>query len=415
MKIATVIGARPQFVKAAAVSRLLAPRPGDCELLIHTGQHYDRGMSAIFFSDLGIPEPACNLGIGSGPHGEQTGRMMIALEPVLLEERPDLLLVYGDTNSTLAGALTAAKLHIPIAHVEAGLRSFNRRMPEEVNRELTDRLSRWLFCPTPAAVRNLADEGIRQGVFHTGDVMLDVHLLFAGLAEKRSTVLADQGLRRGEYFLATLHRAENTDFPERLREIFAALGDLGSPVYLPLHPRTRKAVEVSGLEMAPSVRLADPVSYFDMVVLQKKRQGGSHRLRGHAEGGLVLPHSLRHPARRNRVDGDGRGRVEPPGRGRQRGDSRRGRQFRAPGPDRDHRRLRRRHFGADHRRHSDILRSSCLSATGLPRFRPVRLDPGEGYRARGTKVYGEPRPPGGPDESTVEWRILTGPDSRCST
>ena len=269
MKIATVIGARPQFVKAAAVSRLLAARPGDRELLIHTGQHYDRGMSAIFFSDLGIPEPACNLGIGSGSHGEQTGRMMIALEPVLLGERPDLLLVYGDTNSTLAGALTAAKLHIPVAHVEAGLRSFNRRMPEEVNRELTDRLSRWLFCPTPAAVRNLADEGIRRGVFHSGDVMLDVHLLFADLAEKRSTVLADQGLRRGEYFLATLHRAENTDSPERLREIFAALGDLGSPVFLPLHPRTRKAVEVLGLKMAPSVRLADPVSYFDMVLLQK--------------------------------------------------------------------------------------------------------------------------------------------------
>ena len=227
MKIATVIGARPQFVKAAAVSRLLAARDGDCELLIHTGQHYDPEMSAIFFSDLGIPEPACNLGIGSGGHGDQTGRMMISLEPVLLRERPDLLLVYGDTNSTLAGALTAAKLQIPVAHVEAGLRSFNRRMPEEINRELTDRLSRWLFCPTPAAVNNLANEGIRHGVIHTGDVMFDVHLLFAELAEKRSTVLADQGLRAGEFFLATLHRAENTDAPGRLRGLFAALGDLG--------------------------------------------------------------------------------------------------------------------------------------------------------------------------------------------
>lgn len=269
MKIATVIGARPQFVKAAAVSRHLAARPGACELLIHTGQHYDREMSEIFFSDLGIPAPDRNLGIGSGPHGEQTGRMMIALEPVLLEERPDLLLVYGDTNSTLAGALTAAKLHLPVAHVEAGLRSFNRRMPEEINRELTDRLSRWLFCPTPAAVSNLGNEGIRQGVFHTGDVMYDVHLLFADMAEKRSTVLADEGLRPGEYFLATLHRAENTGSPERLRGIFAALGDLGRPVFLPLHPRTRKAVEELGLRIAAAVRLAGPVSYFDMVLLQK--------------------------------------------------------------------------------------------------------------------------------------------------
>ena len=270
MKIATVIGARPQFVKAAAVSRLLAARDGDCELLIHTGQHYDPEMSAIFFSDLGIPEPACNLGIGSGGHGDQTGRMMISLEPVLLRERPDLLLVYGDTNSTLAGALTAAKLQIPVAHVEAGLRSFNRRMPEEINRELTDRLSRWLFCPTPAAVNNLANEGIRHGVIHTGDVMFDVHLLFAELAEKRSTVLADQGLRAGEFFLATLHRAENTDAPGRLRGIFAALGDLGLPVFLPLHPRTRKAVEQLGIEVAPPVRLAKPVSYLDMMLLQKK-------------------------------------------------------------------------------------------------------------------------------------------------
>ena len=270
MKIATVIGARPQFVKAAAVSRLLAAREGDRELLIHTGQHYDPEMSAVFFSDLGIPEPACNLGIGSGGHGDQTGRMMIALEPVLLGERPDLLLVYGDTNSTLAGALTAAKLQIPVAHVEAWLRSFNRRMPEEINRELTDRLSRWLFCPTPAAVDNLAGEGIRQGVFHTGDVMFDVHLLFAELAEKRSTVLADQGLLPGEFFLATLHRAENTDAPGRLRGIFAALGDLGRPVFLPLHPRTRKAIEQLGLEVAPPVRLANPVSYLDMMLLQKK-------------------------------------------------------------------------------------------------------------------------------------------------
>ena len=270
MKIATVIGARPQFVKAAAVSRLLAAREGDRELLIHTGQHYDPEMSAIFFSDLGIPEPACNLAIGSGGHADQTGRMMIALEAVLLGERPDLLLVYGDTNSTLAGALTAAKLQIPVAHVEAGLRSFNRRMPEEINRELTDRLSSWLFCPTPAAVDNLANEGIRQGVFHTGDVMFDVHLLFAELAEKRSTVLADQGLRPGEFFLATLHRAENTDAPGRLREIFAALGDLGRPVFLPLHPRTRQAIEQLGLEVAPPVRLANPVSYLDMMLLQKK-------------------------------------------------------------------------------------------------------------------------------------------------
>ena len=240
-------------------------------MLIHTGQHYDPEMSAVFFYDLGIPEPACNLGIGSGGHGDQTGRMMIALEPVLLGERPDLLLVYGDTNSTLAGALTAAKLQIPVAHVEAGLRSFNRRMPEEINRELTDRLSRWLFCPTPAAVDNLAGEGIRQGVFHTGDVMFDVHLLFAELAEKRSTVLADQGI---------CSRVNSSWRPFTGRKTPTRPGACGgsSP------PSATSAVRCSchctraparrsnswGSRSLPPVRLANPVSYLDMMLLQKK-------------------------------------------------------------------------------------------------------------------------------------------------
>ncbi len=239
MKIVTVIGARPQFIKAAAVSHVLQQTPGVVEVLIHTGQHYDDNMSDIFFTELSIPRPHYHLGVGSGGHGRQTGQMLEQVEDVLLTEKPDVVLVYGDTNSTLAGALAAAKLHVPVAHVEAGLRSFNRKMPEEINRILTDHLSHWLFVPTETAVANLAREGIRgESVKLVGDVMYDMALRH-GSSGPAATV-HKLGLRARDYVLATIHRAENTDAPDRLWAIFSALKDVSRhlPVVLPLHPRT---------------------------------------------------------------------------------------------------------------------------------------------------------------------------------
>ena len=224
LKIISIVGARPQFIKAAIVSRRLRKEPDLSEVLIHTGQHYDERLSAIFFDELEIPEPEIMLGIGSASHGEQTGRMMAALEPHLVEEKPDCVLVYGDANSTLAGALTAAKLGFPVAHVEAGLRSFNRSMPEEINRVLTDHLAEFLFATTEAAVRNLEREGLSsERVFQVGDVMLDASLLFGDMAETRSEIMKRLELERSGYILATVHRAENTDDPHRLKNIFDAL------------------------------------------------------------------------------------------------------------------------------------------------------------------------------------------------
>lgn len=266
MKILTVVGARPQFIKCAPVSREL--RKEHQEILVHTGQHYDREMSDLFFEELKIPRPDHNLGIGSGTHGRQTGAMLAGIEEVILAEEPDLVLVYGDTNSTLAGALAAAKLHVPVAHVEAGLRSFDRRMPEEVNRVLTDHCSDLLLCPTETAVENLRREGITAGVHLTGDVMVDALLQHAEVA-KRSPVLADLGLERGHYRLATVHRAENTDDPARLAAIMRALGDLGD-VVLPCHPRTEKMLKKAGLyeEAKRRIRLIPPVGYLEMLALE---------------------------------------------------------------------------------------------------------------------------------------------------
>jgi UDP-GlcNAc3NAcA epimerase len=273
-RVVTVVGARPQFIKAAAVSRVLRASPGLEEALVHTGQHYDENMSDVFFADLEIPAPDHHLGIGSGSHGAQTGRMLAALETLLLAEKPDCVLVYGDTNSTLAAALAASKLHIPVAHVEAGLRSFNRQMPEEINRVLTDHVSRWLFAPTETAVEHLLREGLPADRVHqVGDVMFDASLYYGTMAETRRGIMERLGLAPGGYVLATIHRAENTDVPERLRSIFEGLRLVGCdiPVLLPLHPRTRAALEQAGMlaENARSLRLIDPVGYLDMVLLEK--------------------------------------------------------------------------------------------------------------------------------------------------
>jgi UDP-GlcNAc3NAcA epimerase len=271
VKILTVVGARPQFIKAAAVSRVLRERPGVEEVLVHTGQHYDENLSEIFFRELEVPQPRHQLGVGSGRHGAQTGRMLEMIEEVLCGERPSLLLVYGDTNSTLAGALAAAKMHVPVAHVEAGLRSFNRRMPEEVNRVLTDHVSRWLFAPTEAAVSCLRREGVADGVHLVGDVMYDAALRFG--RTDAGAVLERLGVRSGEYVLATVHRAENTDESAPLANIFNGLREAArwTPIVAPLHPRTSAALRRDGLfdACAHDVRLIDAVGYLDMMRLER--------------------------------------------------------------------------------------------------------------------------------------------------
>ena len=265
MKIVTIVGARPQFVKAAAVSNVL--RKEHMEFLVHTGQHYDAAMSDIFFDELGIPAPDINLQIGSGGQGAQTGAMLGAIEAVLLDRKPDAVLVYGDTNSTLAGALAASKLHIPIAHVEAGLRSFNRAMPEEVNRVLTDHLATWLFAPSETSLNNLEREGISSGVHVVGDIMLDSVNLFRQRAAAVSTFPGCLGYSPGGFYLCTIHRAENTADSRSLVNIFSALNYLSKPVVLPLHPRTRRALETFGLSAGFNVTVIDPVGYLDMLQL----------------------------------------------------------------------------------------------------------------------------------------------------
>lgn len=274
MKVVTIVGARPQFIKAAAVSRVLRTARGVREVLVHTGQHYDENMSKLFFQELELPEPDYNLGIGSGTHGTQSGRMLEYIERVLLQEKPDWVVVYGDTNSTLAGALAAVKLHIPVAHVEAGVRSFNRRMPEEINRVLTDHASDLLFAPTETAVANLRREGLSEARIRlVGDVMYDAALYYGTKASRTSRILEQLALKPKSYILATVHRADTTDDPQRLRAILDGLGRVASqiPVVLPLHPRTRAALERH--EMAKDVpgelRMIDPVGYLEMMILGK--------------------------------------------------------------------------------------------------------------------------------------------------
>ena len=275
MFIVSIVGARPQFIKAAAVSRAIAEhnqKSADrpiVEKIVHTGQHYDENMSKVFFEELQIPEPFENLKVGSGSHGRQTGLMLERIEEVLRRNKPDLVMVYGDTNSTLAGALAAAKLHIPVGHVEAGLRSFNRKMPEEINRVVTDHLSQLLFCPTDKSVANLAKEGITSGVHQVGDVMYDSVLFYSNLAEKLSPIMSQLALQKKSFYLATVHRAENTDTPQRLENIITALGRLEAPVVVPLHPRTSKNLEEHKVVIGENVRIIPPVSYLDMLILEK--------------------------------------------------------------------------------------------------------------------------------------------------
>ena len=283
MKAVTILGARPQFIKAAPVSQALQAA-GIQQVMLHTGQHYDPGMSQVFFDELTLPEPAINLGVGSGSHAQQTAQMLVGIENFLSSEQPDWVIVFGDTNSTLAGALAAVKLHLRVAHIEAGLRSFNRQMPEEHNRVLTDHCSDLLFCPTRTALENLRGEGLSRGAVWVGDVMYDAILQYRSQA-KRSTILARYGLLPQRYYLATLHRPVNTDDPRRLKHILAALDALEAPVILPLHPRTHTCILEHSLvdpgrleattgqhaaQAAPGLLLVPPASYLEMLQLEQQ-------------------------------------------------------------------------------------------------------------------------------------------------
>lgn len=269
-KILTIAGTRPQLVKIAAVSRIL--RQSFQEKLVNTGQHYDYNMAGVFFDELNIPKPDYDLGIGSDTHGRQTGKMLIAIEKVVEIEQPDAILVYGDTNSTLAGAIVASKLHIPLIHIEAGLRSFNKLMPEEINRIMTDHVSNFLFTPTEVAVRNLHNEGVTDGIYTVGDVMYDAVLYNMELAEQKYN-LSEFDLKSKEYYLGTIHRAENTDSKEALTAILSAFSTLKEIVYLPLHPRTKQKIVQFGLqnilEQANNIKIVEPVSYLEMLLLEK--------------------------------------------------------------------------------------------------------------------------------------------------
>jgi UDP-N-acetylglucosamine 2-epimerase (non-hydrolysing) len=264
MRILSVVGNRPQFVKSAPLSLALRNRAE--EVVLHTGQHYDRRLSDVFFEELELDPPAHRLDAGSGPHGEQTARMLPGIEAALVEEEPDVAVVFGDTNSTLAGALAAAKLGIPVAHVEAGLRSFDREMPEEVNRVLVDALSQLLFAPSEVAVENLRSEGITEGVHVVGDVMMDASLRLVPIARERSTALRDAGVEPGRYLVLTLHRAANTE-PGPLRDVARGLGSLDEPVVFPVHPRTEEALRATGVALPANVRAVPPVGYLDLAAL----------------------------------------------------------------------------------------------------------------------------------------------------
>ncbi len=267
MKIVSIVGARPEFIQASPVSCALRGR--HTEVLVHTGQHYDYQMSQAFFDDLCLPIPAYNLGVGSGTHARQTGEMLVRLEEVLNYERPDMVLVRGDTNSTLAGALAASKMQIPLVHVEAGERSFNRQMPEEINRLVVDRLARLHLCASHQAMKNLADEGLAENACWVGDVMLDALVKYGPVARQKSRILERLDLHPGQYALATVHRAANTDEPARLEKLLQILSSISETIIFPVHPRTRTAIRHFRLPVDGRVRLLDPLSYYDMMVLEE--------------------------------------------------------------------------------------------------------------------------------------------------
>jgi len=274
IRISTLVGARPQFIKASAISRIIK-NEFDSQIkenIIHSGQHYDKNMSDFFFNELDIPSPNHNMNISSSRHGEMTGKMITAFESYLLENKTDYVMVYGDTNSTLAGMLAAIKLGIPVVHIEAGLRSFNLEMPEEMNRLLVDRLSKFLFCPTARAVNNLLNEGITNGVYQVGDVMLDAALYYKDKAKIKSKILSNYKLKPKEFFLATCHRAENTNNDYRLNQIFSAIAELAASnkVILPLHPRTKKyLVKNKMIDILKNVIVTDPLPFLDMILLEQ--------------------------------------------------------------------------------------------------------------------------------------------------
>lgn len=268
-KIMVVVGARPQFVKAAVVSRALAVESSFEEIIVHTGQHFDDNMSKVFFEQMGIPHPRHHLAIGGGSHGQNTGRMIEAVEAIILDEQPAAVLVFGDTDSTLAGAIATSKLNVPLAHVEAGLRSFNRRMPEEINRILTDHASDLLFAPSQTAVANLQNEGVAASkVKLVGDVMFDAVRTFTSVAARESSLVQDLSLEPKKYALVTLHRKENTDDRERLAGILEGLAQSPLQIVLPLHPRTRNRIAEHKLSLPQNLRLIDPIGYLDMMALE---------------------------------------------------------------------------------------------------------------------------------------------------
>ena len=270
IKIISIVGARPQFIKAALLSKALRENNIIQEILVHTGQHYDDNMSKTFFEQLSIPAPDINLGIGGGTHAEQSGAMMIGIEKIILKEKPNCVIVYGDTNSTLAGAITAAKCNVPLIHVEAGLRSFNRAMPEEINRIIADRLSQLLFCPTETAVSNLRQEGITSGVHFVGDIMYDALLTFLPIAQQKSNVIEKLGLSGKDYGLLTIHRAANTDDDQRLKSILQAIGQTHLTIVFPIHPRTQKMLQSYQISLPKNIIPTEPLSYFDMLALESK-------------------------------------------------------------------------------------------------------------------------------------------------
>ncbi|MCF7808348.1 MAG: UDP-N-acetylglucosamine 2-epimerase (non-hydrolyzing) [Candidatus Marinimicrobia bacterium] len=268
MKIITIIGARPQFVKASVVSHALR-NTGITEILVNTGQHYDDNMAKVFFEEMGIPRPDYDLGVGSGTHARQTSESLVGIEDIILKEQPDGLIVYGDTNATIAGALAASKLHVKLIHIEAGLRSYNRKMPEEINRVVTDVLSDLLFVPTEVAVKNLAKEGITAGVHIVGDVMVDALIKYTQVAEHQLDTLEDLGLASEQFNLMTIHRPSNTDDDQRLQSILEQVSKSDRPVIFPVHPRGRKRVNALMEKMSDRIRIIDPVGYLDMMLLEK--------------------------------------------------------------------------------------------------------------------------------------------------